>query len=117
MTDGGAADHAPAIKAAERFFQALEARGSSPNTLRSYRTGLETYLAWIAANGHDWRTPSRAALRSYMGELADGHGRRTVAQRLAALRSFYRYTTHGRQSDGRTRDAAAISPPARGPDR
>ena len=93
MTDGGAADHAPAIKAAERFFQALEARGSSPNTLRSYRTGLGTYLAWIAANGHDWRTPSRAALRSYMGELADGHGRRTVAQRLAALRSFYRYTT------------------------
>ena len=93
MTDGVAADHAPAIEAAERFFQALEARGSSPNTLRSYRTGLETYLAWIAANGHDWRTPSRAALRSYMGVIAEGHGRRTVAQRLAALRSFYRYAT------------------------
>jgi site-specific recombinase XerD len=93
MTDGVAADHAPAIEAAERFFQALEARGSSPNTLRSYRTGLETYLAWIAASGHDWRTPSRAALRSYVGLLAEGHGRRTVAQRLAALRSFYRYAT------------------------
>jgi site-specific recombinase XerD len=93
MTGGAAADQSPANAAAERFFQALEARGSSPNTLRSYRTGLEAYLEWIAANGHDWQAPTRLGLRAYLAALGEGHGRRTVAQRLAALRSFYRFTT------------------------
>jgi site-specific recombinase XerD len=32
-------------------------------------------------------------LRSYLGILGEGHGKRTVAQRLAALRSYYRFTT------------------------
>jgi site-specific recombinase XerD len=93
MTGGAAADQSPANAAAERFFQALEARGSSPNTLRSYRTGLEAYLEWIAENGHDWQAPTRLGLRAYLAALGEGHGRRTVAQRLAALRSFYRFTT------------------------
>src|ERR1035437_2454783 len=93
MTGGAAADQSPAIAAAERFFQALEARGSSPNTVRSYRTGLGAYLGWVAANGHDWQAPTRLALRAYLAALGEGHGRRTVAQRLAALRSFYRFTT------------------------
>jgi site-specific recombinase XerD len=93
MTCGAAADQSPAAAAAERFFQALEARGSSPNTVRSYRTGLEAYLAWIAEYGHDWQAPTRLALRAYLAALGEGHGRRTVAQRLAALRSFYRFTT------------------------
>lgn len=79
--------------AAERFIEALEARGSSPNTIRSYRTSLAAYLEWVEANGHDWRTPSRTALRSFLAVLGEGHGRRTVAQRLAALRSFYRFTS------------------------
>jgi integrase/recombinase XerD len=93
MTGGAAADQSPAIAAAERFFQALEARGSSPNTVRSYKTGLEAYLGWVAANGHDWQAPTRLALRAYLAALGEGRGRRTVAQRLAALRSFYRFTT------------------------
>ena len=93
MTTGPGADPTSAGAAAGRFLQALEARGSPPNTLRSYRTSLDLYLDWIAANGHDWRTPTRAALRAYLGVLGEGHGKRTVAQRLAALRSFYRFTT------------------------
>ena len=93
MTGAASADQSPARVAAERFFQALEARGSSANTVRSYRTGLEAYLGWIAANGHEWEAPTRTALRAYLAALGEGHGRRTVAQRLAALRSFYRFTT------------------------
>ena len=93
MTARPGAYPASAGAAAGRFLQALEARGSSPNTVRSYRTSLEVYLDWIAANGHDWRSPTRAALRVYLGVLGEGHGKRTVAQRLAALRSFYRFTT------------------------
>ena len=94
MTDPPAADHAPAgDDAAERFLHALVARGSSPNTVRSYRTGLEGYLQWLTARRHDWREPPRAVLRSYLASLGEGRGKRTVAQRLAALRSFYKFTT------------------------
>jgi integrase/recombinase XerD len=77
--------------AVERFLEALVARGSSENTLRSYRTALEGYVAWLAAGGEDWHAPSRATLRAFLADLSEGHSRRTVAQRLAALRSFYRY--------------------------
>ena len=93
MSGEPAADPASPGAAAERFLQALEARGSSANTIRSYRTSLDLYLRWIDANGHDWRTPTRPALRAYLGVLGEGHGKRTVAQRLAALRSFYRFAT------------------------
>ena len=89
----GGADAANALRDAEKFLRALEARGSSPNTIRSYRTGLEGYLEWLAARGHDWREPTRAVLRSYLASLGEGRGKRTVAQRLAALRSFYKFTT------------------------
>jgi site-specific recombinase XerD len=91
---------ADAVAAAERFFQTLEARGSSANTLRSYRTGLGAYLEWLESHGNDWRAPSRPAMRAYLAELADGHGKRTVAQRLAALRSFYRFTTRQGLTNG-----------------
>jgi site-specific recombinase XerD len=112
MTGGRTADPAPrtvapppqvvgpARMAAERFLQALEARGSSPNTIRSYRSSLYTYLDWIAASGYDWRSPSRSELRGYLAALGEGHGKRTVAQRLAALRSFYRFTTRQAMTGG-----------------
>ncbi len=77
----------------DRFLAALTARGSSANTIRSYHTAVSAYVDWLSANGYDWRSPSRTALRAYLASLSEGHGRRTVAQRLAALRSFYRYAT------------------------
>ena len=109
MTAGPGADPASAGAAAGRFLQALEARGSPPNTVRSYRTSLDVYLDWIAANGHDWRSPTRAALRVYLGVLGEGHGKRTVAQRLAALRSFYRFTTRQGLTSGNP--VAALATP------
>jgi site-specific recombinase XerD len=109
MTGDPAADTAPGRAAAERFLEALAARGSSPNTIRSYRSGLDTYLTWLAAHGHDWRAPSRGALRAYLATLGEGHGKRTVAQRLAALRSFYRFTT--RQSITAGNPLAALATP------
>jgi len=96
VTDKSASDTTQAVpgaEAAERFLTSLEARGSSPNTIRSYRTGLGGYLEWLAARRHDWREPTRVVLRSYLGDLGEGRGKRTVAQRLAALRSFYKFTT------------------------
>ena len=102
----GAAEAADAL---ERFMLALEARNSSPNTIRSYRTGLETYLEFIDRGGHDWRSPGRTVLREYLAELGEGHVRRTVAQRLAALRSFYRFAT--RQGLTAGNPLAAIATP------
>jgi site-specific recombinase XerD len=80
-------------EAVEGFLRALAARGSSENTLRSYRTGLAAYVGWLALHGHDWREPGRPVLRAYLASLSEGHGRRTVGQRLAAMRSFYRFAT------------------------
>ncbi|HEU0242822.1 MAG TPA: site-specific integrase, partial [Candidatus Limnocylindrales bacterium] len=77
--------------ALRRFMQSLVARDASPNTRRSYEATVTAYLDWIDERGTDWRTPGRAVLRAYLSELTDGHAKTSVAQRLAALRAFYRY--------------------------
>ena len=83
----------PGRDAAAGFIRSLEARGASEHTVRSYRASLDGYIDWLGARREDWRAPSRVVLRSYMAALGEGNGKRTVAQRLAALRSFYKYTT------------------------
>ena len=84
---------AGADAALDRFIVALEARDASPNTERAYRTAVGAYLAWLADRGTDWRAPGRLELRAYLAHLTVGHARSSVAQRLAALRSFYRWCT------------------------
>jgi len=91
MSPGPARGSEETAGTVERFMAALAARDASEHTIRSYRAALEAYVGWIEANGHDWRSPSRAALRAFLASLSEGRGRRTVAQRLAALRSFYRW--------------------------
>ena len=78
-------------EALERYLASLAARDASPHTRRAYATALGAYLAWLDTAGLDWRTPERAALRRYLAELTEGHARTTVAQRLAAIRSLYRW--------------------------
>jgi site-specific recombinase XerD len=78
-------------EALERYLASLAARDASPHTRRAYATALGAYLAWLDAAGLDWRAPDRASLRRYLAELTDGHARTTVAQRLAAIRSLYRW--------------------------
>jgi site-specific recombinase XerD len=82
-----ATDH-PALR---RFLGALEARDASAHTYRSYETAIGRYLDWLAARGVDWRSPSRTDLRAYLAALGGSLGRSSVAQRLAAIRSFHRY--------------------------
>ncbi len=82
----------PAGEAArDAYLQSLVARGASAHTRRSYRAALDRYLAWLAAEGVDWRAPERGALRRYLAELARTSARSSVVQRLAAIRSFYRW--------------------------
>ena len=77
--------------ALSRYLRSLAARDTSPHTLRSYRGAIGQYLAWLEAAGADWRRPSRRELRAHLTDLSAGRARRTVAQRLAAIRSFHRW--------------------------
>jgi len=82
------------------FVRSLEARDSSPETRRSYERTVGAWLAWAEERGADWRTPSRTTLRAYLTELSEGHARSSVAQRMAALRAFYRYTSRSGLTPG-----------------
>jgi site-specific recombinase XerD len=86
--------------ALDRFLRSLEARDASPDTVRAYRTAVGTYLDWLAARGTDWRRPARADLRAYLARLGTGAARTTVAQRLAAIRSFHRWAAREELAPG-----------------
>ena len=73
------------------FLASLAARDTSAHTQRSYRTTLTAYLDWLTTRGADWRTPTRADLRTYLAVLGMGRARSSTAQRLAAIRSFHRF--------------------------
>ncbi|HET7701844.1 MAG TPA: tyrosine-type recombinase/integrase [Candidatus Limnocylindrales bacterium] len=75
----------------ERYLGSLSARDTSAHTQRSYAATLTAYLAWLGARGVDWRTPTRADLRTYLAVLGMGRARASTAQRLAAIRSFHRF--------------------------
>jgi integrase/recombinase XerD len=83
-----------------RYLRALAARDASPHTVRSYREAVGPYLAWLAEREVDWRRPDRRDLRAFLADLSDGHARRTVAQRLAAIRSFHRWAAREGLSPG-----------------
>jgi integrase/recombinase XerC len=90
-------------QAIEQFLEHLRAeRNYSPHTLRCYRGDLETFFQHVARAGSSRK---RAALegdfsaaidyleiRDYMAMLyAERRKPATIARKLAALRSFYRY--------------------------
>jgi integrase/recombinase XerD len=81
----------PVDPALERFLRGLAARDTSEHTRRSYGATIAAYLEWLAARGADWRAPSRADLRAYLAHLGTRGARSSVAQRLAAIRSFHHY--------------------------
>jgi integrase/recombinase XerD len=86
--------------ALDRFLRSLEARDASPDTVRAYRTGVGAYLDWLASRGVDWRRPGRPDLRAYLARLGTGAARTTVAQRLAAIRSFHRWAAREELAPG-----------------
>ncbi|HEY6608233.1 MAG TPA: site-specific integrase, partial [Candidatus Limnocylindria bacterium] len=81
-----------ARRALEGFLEGLAVRNASRRTIVEYRRNATELLAFLAARGVDWRTPSRSALRAYLSTLADRQlAPSSVAGRLAAGRSFYRH--------------------------
>ncbi len=98
--------------ALHRFLASLAARDTSPHTRRAYATAVGAYLAWLADRDVDWVRPPRPRLRAYLADLSDGHARSSVAQRLAAIRSFYRWAVRNEAAAGDP--WAALSTPRRG---
>jgi len=86
--------------ALDRFLRSLAARDASPNTQRAYSTAVGAYLDWLDSRGADWRSPGRATLRAYLAHLTEGHARSSVAQRLAAIRSFHRFAARAGLATG-----------------
>ena len=87
-------------EALRAFVRSLEARDTSPDTRRSYEHTVAVWLAWAEARGAAWETPPRTTLRAYLAELSEGHARSSVAQRMAALRSFYRFAARSGLTPG-----------------
>ena len=77
--------------ALDRFLRSLAARDASPHTIRAYDTAVGAYLGWLGERAIDWTKPARSDLRAYLARLGSGATRSTVAQRLAAIRSFHRW--------------------------
>ncbi|WP_091465464.1 tyrosine-type recombinase/integrase [Paenarthrobacter nitroguajacolicus] len=62
---------------------------SSPHTLRAYSRSMTDYCSWLDARGMDLLTVKRPIIDGYRHTLAGSPA--TVAAKLAALSSFYRY--------------------------
>ena len=78
-------------QALEAFLSFLAARNASDHTRRAYRTAISQFLGWLG-DPAAWQRPGRHALRGYLAALHDrGLARSSIASRVAALRSFYRY--------------------------
>ena len=94
-----AAAPAPLRALIQDFLEDLEERrGASPNTVRSYGSDLAQFTEFLEAErGSGVRTPGASqvdtgVLRAYLGSLHErGLSSTTVARKLAALRSLYRY--------------------------
>jgi integrase/recombinase XerC len=73
-----------------------DARQLSPHTVAAYRRDLTELAAFLDRyfDGSEWTWPGvdRLALRAFLGELSRrGRARRTLARKLSAVRSFFRF--------------------------
>lgn len=67
-------------------------RNLSPHTVAAYASDLAGFIAWAERTGVDPLHTDHRTLRRYLGDLDRArYARRTVARRLAALRTFYRF--------------------------
>lgn len=106
----------------ESFIEALSAeKGFSPNTCRAYRNDLEQFLAYLqgSASGPptergkiDVRNVDDILIRSYMGFLYEKDQKSTIARKLSALRSFFRFLV--KRGVIKTNPAERVMAPKRG---
>ena len=78
---------------ADRFLEYLRSeRNVSPQTVRAYSSDLARYLEWAEREQADPLGADPRILRRYLADLDRArYGRRTVARRLSAIRSWMAY--------------------------
>jgi len=75
----------------DRFLAHLKGeRRMAPATIRNYRSATLDFLKGLG-DGEQWREVDLRTVRSYAIELQRKYSRRTVHNRIAGLRAFYRY--------------------------
>src|SRR3974390_3722134 len=100
-------DHRP-VGSAEEFLEHLRVTGSSPHTVRAYAKALQLWWRYLEPDGRDWAGADVPALAGFVTWLREGTppgvvlldpaqaapprlAESTLATRLAAGGSFYRY--------------------------
>jgi tyrosine recombinase XerC len=81
-------------KIVRSFLEYLEVeRNYSPNTLRSYDSDLCHFISYLQSNSvHSLEEVRKDLLRMYFGSLLEqGLSKKSVARKIASLRSFFRY--------------------------
>jgi tyrosine recombinase XerC len=81
-------------KSVRSFLEYLEVeRNHSPNTLRSYDSDLHHFVSYLLSNGiHSLEEVQKNLLRTYLSNLLEeGLTRKSIARKIASLRSFFRY--------------------------
>jgi tyrosine recombinase XerC len=98
----------------DRFLRILDSeRGVSAHTLRAYGRDLRHFQGFLTAEGvSDWAAVEPGTVRRYLSRLAAKWSRATVARRLSALRTFYRFLVREGRVGGNP--VAAIRTPRRG---
>jgi integrase/recombinase XerC len=77
-----------------KYLEYLEVeRRYSPNTIRSYEADLHQFVTYLSSHHfHSFEEVSKNVLRAFLSSLLDaGISRKSVARKIACLRSFYRY--------------------------
>jgi integrase/recombinase XerC len=106
----------------QSYIDALSAeKGFSPNTCRAYRNDLEQFLAYLrrpdsrllkSREKIDVRDVDGMCIRSYLAFLHKKSQKSTIARKLSALRSFFRFLVKRGAID--TNPAEAVLTPKRG---
>ena len=106
----------------ENFIETLSAeKGFSLNTCRAYRNDLEQFLAYLRdseigllrrGEKVDVCNVDDIVIRSYMGFLYKKNQKSTIARKLSALRSFFRFLV--KRGAIRTNPADTVLTPKRG---
>jgi integrase/recombinase XerC len=80
-------------KALDEFLEHLtHGRNASPHTVSGYRIDLEQLLAYVDKRKVGLRDIDHVLLRGFLHELAAAHqAKSSVARKLAAIRSFFKY--------------------------
>ena len=74
--------------------------GNNSNTIMAYRNDLGQLCSYLSSQGvQDWRQVTHEHIVAYLLEMREGLGYRptTIARKLAALKSFFRYMLNNRK--------------------